>query len=207
YHVQRGIFMDLCMEATKNPDVTFAIVIDDINRVNITRILGELLLLLEYRDMSVVLPYSKEPFLIPENVFVLGTMNTTDRSLSVIDYALRRRFYFYRLLPVEDGDAPVLRGWLQREGTASANDILRLFIRLNQKVQEDLGEHFQIGHSYLMRPDIGERTAQEQVWRRAIVPLLEEYFYPRKSRQQIEDEYGIDALLRGPEPPAPTDEV
>jgi 5-methylcytosine-specific restriction protein B len=105
YHARPGIFHRLCDVARANPQRRFVIIIDEINRANISRVFGELLLLLEYREREVQLPYSKaaEPrFSIPENVYMIGTMNTTDRSLAQIDYALRRRFFFYRLMPTSD---------------------------------------------------------------------------------------------------------
>jgi len=95
YHVRDGIFKRLCDLAERNRDENFVIIVDEINRGNISRILGELLFLLEYRDKQVALPYSRpeDPeFSIPTNVYLLGTMNATDRSLAQIDYALRRRF-------------------------------------------------------------------------------------------------------------------
>jgi len=216
YHVEPGIFLRLCERARKDgrPHV---IIIDEINRGNVARVFGELLLLLEYRDrdMSARLTYAEPdepPFSLPGNVHVIGTMNTTDRSLALIDYALRRRFYFYRLTPVENGDAPVLRGWLESEGVVGKEAVLRLFLRLNEEVEKQLDDHHQVGHSYFMRKGIETERVQQQVWQRAIIPLLEEYFHPRKSRRELQEEFGIDRLLReraesaleGPaEPPEP----
>jgi 5-methylcytosine-specific restriction protein B len=93
-------------------------------------------------------------------------MNTTDRSLAQIDYALRRRFYFYRMTPMVDGTAPVLQRWLQKQDLLEENRerILRLFVKLNERVQLRLGEHFQVGHSYFMVPDIASDMGQRRVW-------------------------------------------
>ena len=169
YHVQDGIFKRLCDLAERNRHENFVIIIDEINRGNISRILGELLFLLEYRDKQIALPYSRpeDPeFSIPPNVYLLGTMNTTDRSLAQIDYALRRRFYFYRMTPMVDGTAPVLQRWLQKQDLLEENRerILRLFVKLNERVQLRLGEHFQVGHSYFMVPDIASDMGQRRVW-------------------------------------------
>lgn len=115
YRVRDGIFLTLCERAKANPEKPFVLIIDEINRGNISRIFGELLLLLEYRGMSVRLPYGTEDqatLTIPENLYIIGTMNTADRSLAQIDYALRRRFYFVRFMPVEDGRAEVFGNWL-----------------------------------------------------------------------------------------------
>jgi MoxR-like ATPase len=202
YEVKSGIFSRFCDRARRDPDgKPHVIIIDEINRGNVARIFGELLLALEYRDKEVRLPYAEEddpPFAIPDNVYVVGTMNTTDRSLALLDYALRRRFYFYRLLPMVDSDAPVLRGWLDNNSIPDSDRILRLFIRLNQEVQIALGPqgmHFQVGHSYFMNERIGEGEVLERIWRRAILPLLEEYFYPARNAAQLSEEFSIERLL------------
>jgi 5-methylcytosine-specific restriction protein B len=152
YDVVPGIFKRLCSDAKSHSERKFVIIVDEINRGNISRVFGELLLLLEYRNLGVELPYQKDSqlFSIPSNVFVIGTMNTTDRSLAQIDYALRRRFYFYRLMPVVAGAAPVLQGWLSSQESftsAEREEVLTLFLNLNARIHLELGEHFQIGHS------------------------------------------------------------
>jgi 5-methylcytosine-specific restriction protein B len=111
-------------------------------------------------------------------------MNSTDRSLAMIDYALRRRFYFWRLMPVEGNDAPVLRRWLDTRAEIDPADRERLmdaFIALNGSIVQLLGEDYQIGHSYFMLSDgqLADPAAIEQVWRHAIEPLLREYFHTR----------------------------
>jgi hypothetical protein len=114
YRVRDGIFKRLCELAATDPDHRYVLIIDEINRGNTARIFGELLLLLEYRDRHARLPYASpdagdEAYLsIPSNLYLIGTMNSTDRSLAQVDYALRRRFFFRRFLPVEEGKAPVL---------------------------------------------------------------------------------------------------
>jgi hypothetical protein len=200
YRVQDGVFKRLCDVAKRNPDKNFVVVIDEINRGNISRIFGELLFLLEYRDKQVSLPYSRpaDPeFSIPENVYLIGTMNTTDRSLAQIDYALRRRYYFYRMLPVVGGTAPVLGRWLEKQGIGpeERERVLRLFVALNERVQLHLGEHYQVGHSYLMTPDIATGTGRERVWAYAVMPLLEEYFYNHRDKAEVLAEFEPSNLL------------
>ena len=139
-----AVFKELCSRAADQPDADFVVLIDEINRGNISRILGELLYLLEYRNQSVKLAYSAPndaPFRIPENVLVLGTMNTTDRSLAQIDYALRRRFYFHRMMPLTDGAAPVLARWLEQTELASEQSaqVLKLFVALNSGCKPNSG--------------------------------------------------------------------
>jgi hypothetical protein len=199
YNVVPGIFKRLCSDARADLDRKYVLVIDEINRGNISRIFGELLLLLEYRGLDVELPYQKdgEKFSIPPNLYLIGTMNTTDRSLAQIDYALRRRFFFYRLLAVKDGAAPVLRSWLDSQaevGAAERDKLLMLFIHLNTRVQKELGEHFQIGHSYFMDPRVGTTEGRSQLWEFAIMPLLEEYFYNRRDRQSLLKEFSLESL-------------
>jgi 5-methylcytosine-specific restriction protein B len=184
----------------RNLDKKYVVVVDEINRGNISRIFGELLFLLEYRDKQVSLPYSRpgDPkFSIPENVYLIGTMNTTDRSLAQIDYALRRRFYFYRMLPVVDGDAPVLRRWLEKQDLEpeSRERTLRLFVALNKRIQIHLGEHYQVGHSYFMTTDIANKSGRDRVWAYAVMPLLEEYFYNHRDKNKILSEFRIENLL------------
>jgi 5-methylcytosine-specific restriction protein B len=200
YNVLPGIFKRLCKDAADKQDTKFVLVIDEINRGNISRIFGELLLLLEYRNLGIELPSQKEGdlFSIPNNVYVIGTMNTTDRSLAQIDYALRRRFYFYRLMPVSGGRAPVLERWLATQASfsgAERESVLTLFLNLNARIRQELGEHFQIGHSYLMKPEIQTAVGQRRAWDYAIVPLLEEYFYNRRDRDSLLAEFGIEKLL------------
>ena len=135
YHVRPGVFKDFCAGASRNPSRNFVLIIDEINRGNISRIFGELLYLLEYRDEKVPLANSRpdeESFSIPQNVFIIGTMNTTDRSLAQIDYALRRRFYFYRLLPASEGTAPVLESWLARQYCVFARPNTSRVVRLRR---------------------------------------------------------------------------
>ncbi len=200
YRVRDGVFKRLCDTAGRNPNENFVIVVDEINRGNISRIFGELLFLLEYRDKRVSLPYSRPndpPFSIPKNVYMIGTMNTTDRSLAQIDYALRRRFFFYRMLPVIDGAAPVLKRWLEKQefGQESQEQVLRLFVALNERIRLHLGEHYQVGHSYFMTPDIATEAGRDRVWMYAVMPLLEEYFYNYRDRETILSEFAIDNLF------------
>lgn len=198
YELRDGVFKRLCQLAEIS-DKKFVIVVDEINRGNLSRIFGELMLLLEYRDKEVSLTYSTDTdnkFRIPENIYLIGTMNTTDRSLAQIDYALRRRFYFYRLMPLVGEDAPVLRKWLESQDiTPDRRDsLIELFTNLNTKLQQELGEHFQVGQSYFMNTDIAEDDHLENIWKHSIMPLLEEYFYARRDRTELLSQFSIDKL-------------
>jgi 5-methylcytosine-specific restriction protein B len=199
YHVRDGIFKRFCEVAARNPDKPFVLIIDEINRGNISRIFGELLFLLEYREQSVRLPYAlpNEPgFRIPGNIHLIGTMNTTDRSLAQIDYALRRRFYFYRLAPVADQAAPVLERWLEKQGLPAEGreKVVKTFVRLNERVRQELGEEFQVGHSYFMRGDVVTDAGMRRVWNRAVMPLLEEYFHSWRNRPDLLAQLTVEKL-------------
>lgn len=175
FELREGVFKRLCRRAQEHPARPFYLIIDEINRGDIPRIFGELLMVLEKgrRGATVVLPLSGERFAVPPNVFVIGTMNTADRSIALLDTALRRRFGFVELMPDADalGDTVVagvpLGPWLSA---------------LNERVRRHVGRdarNLQVGHAYLLhdgRP-VGDLAHLIQVIRDDIVPLLEEYCY------------------------------
>ena len=157
--------------AQNDPDHKYLLVIDEINRANIAKVFGELITLIEddkrlaeEHEISVQLPYSKETFGVPENLLILGTMNTADRSIALLDIALRRRFTFVEQMP-----NPSLLEMV--EGV----DLGVLLDRLNRRITVLLGRDYQIGHSYLMNIDSLETL--HFAWYRKIMPLLQEYFY------------------------------
>ncbi len=195
YRVVPGIFLQMCDRSRKNSDQKFVLIIDEINRGNLSRIFGELLMLLEYRDKRVRLPYAPADssdesgyISIPKNLYLIGTMNSTDRSLAMIDYALRRRFYFYRLMPVEGGSAPVLSRWLNNKSTYSSAErkiVLDYFLSINTAISQRLSPDFQIGHSYFMVDDINTPAGLNRVWQRSLKPLLEEYFHSHRDADSL----------------------
>lgn len=195
YRVVPGIFLQMCDRARKNPAQDFVLIIDEINRGNLSRIFGELLMLLEYREKRVRLPYAPADgaddsgyISIPKNLYLIGTMNSTDRSLAMIDYALRRRFYFYRLMPVEGGSAPVLSRWLNNKSTYSPAEraiVLDYFLSINRAISQKLSPDFQIGHSYFMVDDINTPAGLNRVWQRSLKPLLEEYFHSHRDVESL----------------------
>jgi hypothetical protein len=131
YPVEAGIFRRLCDAARMHPDGTYVLLIDEVNRGNLPRIFGELLYLLEYRDPTeaVILPYSKTRFTIPPNVYLVGTMNAADRTLTTLDHAVRRRFHFIPLKP----DPAILRKWLHRQGNERMVWTAELLEALNRR--------------------------------------------------------------------------
>lgn len=156
------------------------LVIDEINRGNVSRIFGELITLLEpskragaAEALSVTLPYSKTKFSVPSNVYIIGTMNTTDRSLAGLDVALRRRFEFEELMP----DPDALKGVVVSEGGLSVN-IAELLRVMNERIEALLDREHQLGHAYFMelRED-ASRARLAQVFKNRVIPLLQEYFF------------------------------
>lgn len=174
----------------------YILIIDEINRGNVPKIFGELLFLLEYRDRQIPLQYSPElPFGLPSNLYVIGTMNTADRSIALIDVALRRRFYFVPFMPSEKEVGGVLRGWLSNNGLD--DEPARLLDALNERIAKN---EVAIGPSYFMTRD-GSAPSLERVWRHAIMPLLEEHYYG--TTRQVHEEFGLEKLRAAVAPVAP----
>ncbi|HEX5725451.1 MAG TPA: AAA family ATPase [Longimicrobiaceae bacterium] len=175
--LEDGVFKRVCREAQANSGRTYLVLIDEINRANVARVLGELITLLEKdkRGQLVTLPQSKESFTVPENVRVLGTMNTADRSIKLLDAALRRRFAFIELMP----DDTLLRG-ATIEGLA-LDDFLG---GLNRRIMKHEGREKQVGHSYLLVDGraVDEPAEFARRFRQEILPLLQEYCYDDYSR-------------------------
>ena len=149
-------------ETAEQIEKNFYLVIDEINRGNISKIFGELITLIEESkrdEYEVTLPYSKQKFSVPLNLFIIGTMNTTDKSIALIDVALRRRFTFIKMQP----NSELVHA-----------EVKELFEKLNKKITEDIGEDYQIGHSYFMNI---EKEDIPFVLKYKIKPLLEEYYY------------------------------
>lgn len=188
YRIKDGPFLAIAEEAARNREQSFVLVIDEINRGNIAKIFGELYFLLEYRDEPIRLLYGDRPFHLPDNLFIIGTMNTSDRSIALLDAAMRRRFAFVELHPDQQPTASVLDGWLAARGlSAKPADLL---VTLNELIED---RAFKIGPSFLM-PSDGDLSEQRlrEIWRYEILPLLEEAHYGEGV--DVEARYGIDAL-------------
>lgn len=189
-----GPLRSLVDKAKDNPEAVYVLIIDEINRGNLAKIFGELYFLLEYRDRSIDLLYSAdntEPFSLPRNILILGTMNTADRSIALVDAAMRRRFAFLPLHPSESPTNGVLRKWLKAKNhNAEAADLLD---ELNARIDDP---DFRIGPSYFMRPAVHDAGDQglERVWRTAILPLLEEHHYGDGT--DVRARYGLDAIRK-----------
>ena len=190
YRLKDGPFLRIAREARSNPETSYVLVIDEINRGNIAKIFGEMYFLLEYRDESISLLYGDGLFQLPSNVFVIGTMNTTDRSIALLDAAMRRRFAFVELHPDKVPTAMVLARWLKSRGLS--DEPARLLDALNARISDPSSR---IGPSYLMPAD-GDLSDERlgDIWRYEIVPLLEEAYYGED--RDIDTEFGIAALRR-----------
>ena len=183
YEIKPGAFLRLCDRARKNPSRQYAMVIDEINRGNISKIFGELITLVEVDKregaqypVAVTLPYSAEHFSVPSNVDVIGTMNTADRSLALVDTALRRRFEFIESMPKPS----VLAGTIVSHHGMDIN-IEQLLTMLNKRIEALYDRDHTVGHAYFTRikdlKDEERFSELKTVFRHKIIPLLEEYFF------------------------------
>jgi 5-methylcytosine-specific restriction enzyme B len=169
-----GRFLSFCQKAKELSNEICVLIIDEINRANLAQVFGELMYLLEYRDEFVSLA-TGEKFSIPPNVRIIGTMNTADRSIALVDHALRRRFAFLHVAPNYD----LLKQYHQTTQYPVEGLIQQLKI-LNQNIDD---HHYEIGPSFFLRSDLAEHL--ESIWRTEIEPYLEEYFFdqPKKVDQ------------------------
>ncbi|MFG2591152.1 AAA family ATPase [Streptomyces sp. NPDC048438] len=172
-----------------NKHIPHFLIIDEINRANLAKVFGELYFLLEYRRKTVRLTYSGDDFALPPNLFVIGTMNTADRSIALVDAAMRRRFAFIELSPRTEPTRGLLARWLEREG--KDDEPAHLLDSLNDRLADP---DFAIGPSYLMKPGVYRTGGLDRTWRTKILPLLSEYHYGEGI--DIEDRYGLDALRK-----------
>lgn len=193
FSLRHGIFYEFCRRAANDPSRDYFFIIDEINRGNLSKIFGELLQLIEadYRKMTIRLAYSKdEVFSVPENLFIIGMMNTADRSLAMIDYALRRRFGFFDMNPGFD-----TKGFAKYSEAISSpyfNKLVEAVKSVNIDILKDdtLGKGFLIGHSYLIQPVYGDERdknlfdfgSTENIIEYDLIPLLSEYWFDNKTQ-------------------------
>ena len=171
YKLHSGIFKDMCNRAKNDKENNYVLIIDEINRGNISKIFGELISLIEpskrkgeKEEVEVSLPYSKENFTIPKNLYIIGTMNTADRSIALLDIALRRRFNFIEIMPQYD----ILRD-------VADIKIALLLSTINERIEFLLDREHTIGHSYFLNINTFEDLVN--IFKNYIIPLLQEYFY------------------------------
>lgn len=194
FGLKDGSFKKFCQIAAQDPEHDYYLIIDEINRGNLSKILGELMVLIEHdkRDQKLELAYSGEEFSVPRNLYIIGMMNTADRSLALVDYALRRRFAFFFVPPAFDKTQ--FQDYLKLENKLPdtfVNQLCQKFIKLNHEITAILGKGFAIGHSYFvdsMRPHSYE-TDYNDIINYEIEPLLAEYWLdePEKIKNLVKE--------------------
>ena len=185
FEIKKGVFYNFCKEAENDSENDYFFIIDEINRGNLSKIFGELFTLIEAdkrgkRKMELL--YSSDNFSVPKNVYIIGMMNTADRSLAMIDYALRRRFAFFEMKPAFESEG--FREYQYGLENDKFNKLIDCVISLNQRIADDdsLGEGFCIGHSYFCDiEEIKENTLTDIV-EFEIIPLLKEYWFDEPSK-------------------------
>lgn len=184
FYLRPGVFYNFCKRAQQHPDGKYFFIIDEINRGNLSKILGELMMLIEkdYRGETLVLPYNQEEFSVPKNLYIIGMMNTADRSLAMMDYALRRRFSFFDMKPGFSTD-----GFKAYQRSLANEDFAKLvsaIIDLNKVIESDdsLGSGFCIGHSYLCNKTDVDRDWLKRVVKFDIAPMLREYWFDNDTK-------------------------
>ena len=190
FKLTEGPLRRIAEKAENNPDSTFILVIDEINRGNVAKVLGELYFLLEYRNDKVALQYSSKEFSLPENLWFIGTMNTTDRSIALVDAALRRRFYFFGFFPDEPPVQGMLERWLE-VNNPEAKWVAGLVDLANHKLAD---RHLGIGPSYFMKkdPPLDENRVRF-IWEQAVIPYIEEQCFGDENKLK---EFAYDRLKR-----------
>ncbi|MBR1860000.1 MAG: AAA family ATPase [Selenomonadaceae bacterium] len=186
FKLKYGIFYNFCKKAAADLSRDYFFIIDEINRGNMSKIFGELLMLIErdYRNTNITLAYNGEDFSVPNNLYIIGMMNTADRSLAMIDYALRRRFSFFDMEPAFNSD-----GFKQYQNNLNNNTLNKLINKvkgLNKSIAMDksLGKGFCIGHSYFCgRKDCNE-TWLKSIVEYDILPMLSEYWFDDSDKLQ-----------------------
>lgn len=183
-------------EQANESELPHFLVIDEVNRGNLARIFGELYFLLEYRDFDVELMYSHDEFHLPDNLYIIGTMNTADRSIAMVDAAIRRRFAFVELHPDELPTSDLLDRWCadERREDRIDPDAIGVWRELNRRIiDESGGRDRMVGPSYFMRDYVHAPGGMKRMWRSDIFPLLDEIFFGERekvrSRFSLEDIY------------------
>ena len=188
FELRNGPLVDAAERAKAEPEAKHFLVIDEINRGNLAKVFGELYFLLEYRDAELRLLYSDEPFVLPDNLYIIGTMNTADRSIALVDLALRRRFHFVEFHP----DRPPVQGLLRR-WVAQEADGIGWIADVVDRANEKLGDRqAAIGPSYFMRSDLDEEKVR-LIWEHNVLPYVEEHLYGEHDRLA---EFSLDRLRR-----------
>ena len=190
FKLANGPLKRIAERASGDPDRDYYLIIDEINRGNIAKVFGELYFLLEYRDRHISLQYSDKLFSLPENLYIIGTMNTADRSIALVDLALRRRFNFVEFHPDDEPIKGLLRRYL-RDKAPGMDWVADVVERANEKLKDD--RHAAIGPSYFMRDGLND-AAVERIWKHSVLPYVEELLFGQDDRL---GEFDLGKLRQG----------
>ena len=193
FELRDGPLLQIAKRADTDKDNDYYLIIDEINRGSVAKVFGELYFLLEYRGERIRLQYQRDDeddFLLPSNLYIIGTMNTADRSIALVDLALRRRFYFVEFHPDEEPVKDVLRRWLKGKGLDHMAWVADVVDRANEKLKDD--RHAAIGPSYFMKPSLDDEAVR-RIWKHSVLPYIEER---RFGGEQATDEFELDKLRR-----------
>lgn len=182
---KKGRLLEVVSYIERNKKDKFILIIDEINRANLPKVFGELYYLLEYRNESVDLQYSSG-FKLPSNLFIIGTMNTVDKSIRNVDFAIRRRFEFFECPPSHN----ILEKYYEKNKN-EVKDLIKGFIKLNKELEEKIDKHHTIGHSFFINKN-GQMTKERllRTWNRKLKPLIDEYFYNQPNLS--DDEFKVE---------------
>ena len=187
FELREGPLLDIARRAKSRPDAKHFLVIDEINRGNLAKVFGELYFLLEYRDEPMQLQYSNTTFSLPDNLYIIGTMNTADRSIALVDLALRRRFHFVEFRPDKGPIQGLLRRWL-RENAPGMEWVAGVVDRANEELGED--SEAAIGPSYFMKAGLTNEQVS-LIWEHNVLPYVQEQLYGEPDRLA---EFDLDRL-------------
>ena len=186
FELKEGVFYKFCKEAEidENKENKYFLIIDEINRGNISKIFGELFMLIENdkrgEEYALELIYTNEQFSVPKNLHIIGLMNTADRSLAMLDYALRRRFAFYDMKPAFESEQ--FKEYQKNLKNSKFDNLIKKVEELNEVIKEDLGEGFCIGHSYFCNLETVEIDKLSLIIEFELIPLLKEYWFDDKEK-------------------------
>lgn len=187
FELTTGTFYDFCKKADKDRDNEYFLIIDEINRGNLSKIFGELFMLIESdkRDEELILLYSGERFSVPRNIYIVGMMNTADRNLAILDYALRRRFAFYNMQPAFH--TTKFKKLLKAINNTELESVINCIEGLNKEIVQDdmLGNGFVIGHSYFSNIECIDKDELSNIIEFEIIPMLEEYWFDEPSKINV----------------------
>ena len=189
FELRNGPLLWAADNARREPGANHYLIIDEINRGNLAKVLGELYFLLEYRNEEMSLQYSDKSFSLPNNLYFIGTMNTADRSIALVDLALRRRFYFVEFHPAKWPVKDVLRRWL-KTNKAEMEWVADVVDEANKRLGDDA--HAAIGPSYFMQLNL-DTGGVERVWRHSVLPYIEERLFGAHERL---DEFDLNSLIQ-----------